>query len=403
MQADAAPAARSTVLTVVVATMAAQIVSTMAIAIFPVIAPRLAVELGVAPVTIGYQVSLIFGAATLASPVMSFAVVRWGACRATQAGLMLCVVAMGLALTSSLAALVVTSILVGVSMALLTPASGHLLFRFSPPENRNFIFSVKQTGVPLGWMLMALAAPAITVAVGWRWAVLLVLVLTLLAALALQRMRASWDNDRKPHAGLWTSPAAGLRLTWRYPVLRWLAAASFALAFTQLCLGTFLVTMLVEDAGYSLVAAGLMLSLVQAAGGAGRMLSGWLADRTGDSLGVLKKIAMTTTICCLVTAFLAPGWPTALIALLFLVFGTVAVGWNGLFLAEVARCSPPGQVSLATSGAMTWNFAGILIGPALFATVYSVVGSYTLTYGWLAGVAFLGLIALFMCGRAARD
>ena len=70
-----------------------------------------------------------------------------------------------------------------------------------------------------------------------------------------------------------------------------------------------------------------------------------------------------------------------------MVLGAAAVGWNGLFLAEVARWSPRGKVSVATSAAMTWNFAGILIGPAIFATVFKAVGSYTVTYGVLSIVA----------------
>src|SRR6185503_369675 len=147
------------------------------------------------PATIGYQVSLIFGAATFASPVMSFAVGRWGACRATQVGMSLCAFAMALAFTATLPALAIASILTGVSMSLLTPASGHLLFRFSPPQNRNLIFGLKQTGVPLGWTIMALAAPPITLAFGWRWAVAAVLLVALATVMALQRVRAYWDDD----------------------------------------------------------------------------------------------------------------------------------------------------------------------------------------------------------------
>jgi hypothetical protein len=87
---------------------------------------------------------------------------------------------------------------------------------------------------------------------------------------------------------------------------------------------------------------------------------------------------------------------------LFIVFGAAAVGWNGLFLAEVARCSPHGMVSVATSAAMTWNFAGILIGPALFATVYQLTGRYTTTYALLAGIGLSAMAALLMCRAAQR-
>ncbi len=307
-----------------------------------------------------------------------------------------------LALTASLPALALTSILLGVAMTLLTPAAAHLLFRFSAPKNRNFIFSLKQTGVPLAWTIAALAAPGITLAFGWRWAIAAVLIASLACLIALQRVRSRWDDDRRSDAGVRVNPFAGLVEIWGYPVLRWLSIASLCLAFVQLCIATFLVTMLVEEADYSLVAAGVMLSLVNAAGVGGRVLWGWLADRTGDSLGLLRKISMGTAVGCFLAAFLGPSWPATIVALFFIVLGTAAVGWNGLFLAEVARWSPRGKVSIATSAAMTWNYAGILIGPALFATVFKAVGSYTVTYGALALVALIAVAAFGRCAAAAK-
>jgi predicted MFS family arabinose efflux permease len=393
---------RSTVFAVVIATTVAQIASVMGIAVFPVIAPRLAAEIGVAPATIGYQISLIYGAATIGSPLMSFAVTRWGACRATQVGLACCVGAMALALTASVWALVAASILLGASMTLMTPASTHLLFRFSPPQNRNLIFSIKQTGVPGGWVVMALVAPPITLAFGWRWATALVLGVALLLIVLLQAVRAQWDDDRKPDAAVHVNPMAGLAALWRIPPLRWLAAASLTLSFVQLCLGTFLVTLLVQEADYTLVAAGVMLSVVQASGVGGRILWGWIADRTGKSLGLLRNLAITTTLCCVAMAFLSPEWPKPIIALFFVAFGAAAVGWNGLFLAEVARASPRGMVSQSTSAAMTWNFAGILLGPAMFAAVFGASGSYTVTYLMLAVVAVAGVMLLGLSGAARR-
>ena len=390
------------VFAVVAATTIAQIASVMGIAVFPVIAPRLAPEIGIAPAMIGYQISLIYGAATIGSPLMSFAVPRWGACRATQVGLGCCVAAMALALTTSVWALLVASVLLGVAMTLMTPASTHLLFRYSPPQNRNLIFSIKQTGVPGGWVVMALVAPPITLSVGWRWATGLVLAVALTMIVLLQTVRSRWDDDRNPRAAVRVNPIAGLRALWAYPVLRWLAIASLALSFVQLCLGTFLVTMLVEEAGYSLVAAGVLLSVVQASGVAGRIVWGWIADQTGRSLTVLQRIAATIAACCFAIAFLTPAWPQALITVFFVVFGAAAVGWNGLFLAEVARCSPRGMVSTATSAAMTWNFGGILLGPAIFAAVLSATQSYAVAYAMLGAVALSGLALLVLAGAAER-
>jgi hypothetical protein len=107
-------------------------------------------------------------------------------------------------------------------------------------------------------------------------------------------------------------------------------------------------------------------------------------------------------VCCGAMALITPAWPQGWTALLFLVFGASAIGWNGLFLAEVARLSPAGKVSIATSGAMVWNFAGILIGPALFALIYRMNGSYALTYGLLTLFAVAGFVFLLMTAASAR-
>ena len=399
---DASAVSRSTVIAVLVATTVAQIASVMGVAVFPVIAPRFAASMGVTPSAIGYQVSIIYGTAAFASPLMTFAVARWGACRTTQIGLGFCGVAMVLALTAWLPALAVTSVLLGLAIAIMLPAAAHLLFRYSPPRNRNLIFSLKQTGVPLGWAIMALAAPAITVAYGWQWAIGAVLALCLVLIAGLQRVREQWDEDRDPRVKIRARPFESLRLVWRYPVLRWLAASSLCLSFVQLCLATFIVTALVEEVGYTLIGAGVMLSIVQITGVVGRIGWGWLADRTGNSIGLLQKLAAATTVSCIAVAFLTPAWPPLLIALLFVVFGAASVGWNGLFLAELARCSPDGMVGPVMGAAMLWNFGGVMLGPAIFATVYTFNGSYTLTYGLLTAIALGGLVLLTLANEAAR-
>ena len=392
-----------TVVTVVALTTLAQIGTVMGIAVFPVIAPRLAVELGVEPSLIGYQMSLIYGVAAVSSPFLSWMVTRWGACRAIQAGLLFSVFALALALLSGIAALVAASILLGAAMSVMTPAGAHILFRFSPPKHRNLVFSIKQTCVPAGWMIMALVAPPVTLLFGWKWAIALVMLFAVVMIFALQGVRATWDDDRRPQAGGVRQQAReGMILLWRFPELRWLSVASMFMSGVQLCLSSFAVTMLVQEAGYGLVAAGVMLSVAQGAGVAGRIAWGWIADRFGNCLGLLIKMSAVMVVCCLMMALVTPQWPRLLTALLFLVFGASAIGWNGLFLAEVARLSPQGKVSVATSGAMVWNFAGILIGPALFALIYRMNGSYTFTFGLLSLFAIGGFVFLLLTAAGAR-
>jgi len=392
-----------TVAAVVAATTAAQVAGAMGAAVFPVIAPELARNLGVESSLIGYQMSVIYGAAMLGSMLFTWMVARYGGCRTTQVGMACCVAGMAVALHGSVWSLVITSVFIGAAMSINLPAAAHLLFRFSPPQHRNFIFSLKQTGVPLAWALMALIAPAVTLAWGWRWALVLVLLSALITMLAMQLPRRGWDDDRRPDLPVQARVFDGLRLVWRMPALRWLGVAAFCLAFIQLCVSTFTVVMLVGEGGYTLVEAGLMLSVAQIFGVLGRIAWGWLADRSGDCMAALQYLTLCSVACCAAVFFLAPGWPVWLTALLYAVFGATAIGWSGLYTAEVARRSPPGQVSLVTGGAMVWNFAGILTGPTAFTLVYKGIGSYTTTFGAVIIIAVLTLFALHAGKRAIRD
>ncbi len=389
-----------TVVAVVAATTAAQVAGAMGAAVFPIIAPELARTLGVEVSLIGYQMSLIYGAAMLGSMSFAWMVARYGGCRTTQIGMACCVVGLAAGFHSSIAALMVTSVLIGLSMSINLPAAAHLLFRFSPPQHRNFIFSLKQTGVPLAWALMALIAPAVTLTWGWRWALALVLVAALATLLAMQPVREHWDDDRRPDLPVRARVFEGVQLVWRMPALRWLCVAAFCMAFVQLCVSTFTVIMLVEEVDYTLIEAGLMLSVAQIAGVMGRIVWGWLADRTHDSLRVLQWLSAGMLVCCMAITFLQPGWPVLMTALLFALFGATAIGWNGLYTAEVARRSPPGQVSIATGGAMVWNFGGILAGPTTFTLVYQLLGNYAWTYGSMAVMVLVIFFALAASRRA---
>jgi hypothetical protein len=147
----------------------------MGIAIFPVMAPQLAVMLGVDASYVGYQISLLFGAAMLASGAVGNIVLRWGACRAMQVALWLSAIGMIATLAGELWVMPIAALCIGASNALAAAGAAHLLFRFGPPRHRNLIFSIKQTGVPLGWATIALVAPTLTLSFGWQVPLLAIL------------------------------------------------------------------------------------------------------------------------------------------------------------------------------------------------------------------------------------
>jgi len=387
---------------VLLAATLSQAASAMGIAIFPVLAPQLASMLGVDASLVGYQISILFGAALLASSMVGTVVLRWGACRSMEWACWLAAAGMAIALGGTLWLMPLAAVFIGASNALAAAGAAHILFRFSEPRNRNLVYSIKQAGVPLGWATIALIAPWLTVTFGWRSSMLLVLIYSAACALWLGRYRVFWDDDRDPGAASRTSVLTGLQVLWRYPALRYLSMAAFFFSFVQLCLGSFTVNLLVQEVGYSLVGAGVMLSLVQASGMCGRMVFGWVADRVGNAVAVLLLTNLLAGLCCALILLLPLGWPVAVLTVFYIIFGLVGYGWNGIMHAQIARLSPHGMVSVVTGGMMMWVFAGILAGPSLFATAYRVTGSYAMTYGGVALVALTGAVVVWIARGAMQ-
>ncbi len=56
---------------------------------------------------------------------------------------------------------------------------------------------------------------------------------------------------------------------------------------------------------------------------------------------------------------------------LLTVYGATAIGWNGVFLATIARVVPIGDGAQATSGSLFFTYFGVVLGPPLFGVIAS--------------------------------
>lgn len=377
-----------------------QALATFAVLALPTLATRAAPSYGFAAAVVGYQISVVYLAGSLMSGMAGLLVRRFGA--ATTSCLSMVLAALGLAGLASgwLMPAVLGSMLIGVAYGLTNPAASHLLFRFSPRNRQNLIFALKQTGVPAGGMLAALLLPRLEAIVGWQSAFLAgaALLAALTGPLWLARSRV--DDDRDPGARVSGGPMAGVKLVLRFPKLRAFAVMGFAYALAQFCLFAFIVTMLVEEFGWTLVAAGVLTTLTQVGGAVGRVAWSLLADRIGRGVDVLIAIGLLSTLLAVIIALADRAWPEWLLPAVLIAFGFCIIGWNGLWLAEIARSSEPDQVGLATGGILVFTFLGIVVGPAAFATLYKLIGSYALTYGTMAIVPLVGVLALIMKRRS---
>ena len=382
-------------------TLTIQALVAMAVLTPPVMAPVLAQALGVSTAYIGLYIAIVYSGAMVASLAAGAAVARFGAIRVSQAGLLLCTAGLLLCAIPSVWAFALGALLIGLGYGPTTPASSWLLARTTPAHRMSLVFSIKQTGVPVGGMLAGALVPSVVLVGGWQGALLAVAAANAATALLAQPLRNALDADRDPARPLkFGNLAQPIRVVLSQRSLATLAACSFAFSTAQLVLTAYLVIYLNQALAYGLVAAGLALSVAQAGGIGGRIVWGYIADRGLGANRTLAALAFVMAASSLATALLHTSMPTLLIFAILFVFGASATGWNGVYLAEVARRAPPGMAGIATGGSLAITFLGVVLGPPVFGALSSAFGSYRVGYAALAiPVAICGIVLL----RARRQ
>lgn len=361
------------------ATLAIQVYTALAGTAAAVLAPEIAADLAVPSRWIGAYVGLVYFGAMSASLLCGVYLARHGAIRVSQACVALC--ALGIAGTAWaqpgwLPAVAVAAVVLGLGYGPITPASSHILARTTPPSRMSLVFSIKQTGVPVGAALAGAVLPVAALAAGWRWALAAIALIGIAVIAAAQPIRRALDTDLHGDAPVAIGSAfAAVGRVLRDPRLAPFVLISFAYAATQVSFTSFLVVHLTGTLGWSLIAAGFALSAGTIGGIAGRIAWGAISDRTRAPRAVLGVIGLFGSACALLTAIAAPDWPAAALYVVAAVFGATAIGWNGVMLAEVARLAPPGEVGQVTGTAGVVTFGGVVAGPPLFAVLSAGFGS----------------------------
>jgi MFS family permease len=366
----------------------------------PVLAPLIASETGIPAGLAGVHIALVYGGSLLSGPLTGPLIHRLGPVRLCQAALAMIALGLVIATVGHPVALVASAFVCGVGHGPLTPAGSHLLHDRAPQRSRSLVFSVKQTGVPGGAMLIGLIAPPLGLALGWRGGIAGLAVMALVTAIALQPLRAALDCDRDPSHKVGIKGAqASLGLFRSHPKLRAISLVGAAYGVSQFCFSSFFVVFQTEILGYDLLLAGLNLSLSQAAGAAGRVLWGLVADMTGPIV-VLSGLGLATALAAVALALASPDWPPVLVAAAGVAMGATAIGWNGVLLSETARLAPVGQVGAAT-GMLSFVFAlAMLVAPTSFSGLVQITGDYVAGFVACAVCALIGVALLGPLRRA---
>jgi MFS family permease len=383
----------------VAATLGVQTLVAVAVYCAPVMAPVVGPALGVPAAHVGYYIAVVYFGSMIGSVTGGGWVARFGAIRVSQLGLTLCLAGLALGASAFVPLVLLGGLLVGLGYGPTTPASSHLLVRASPPRLLAIVFSLKQSGVPAGGAIAGAVVPVLVLGIGWQGAAIAIGLACLALAFAIEPTRARFDRELDPHARVsLASTFAPLGLV-RNPRLAEMAVASFIYGGVQITLVTYLVTFLTEVFAMSLVLAGLVMAVSQLASVVGRIAWGVVADRLLTRRTMLGLLGLGMGISAVVTLAASPAWPLWLLFAFAAAFGATAVGWNGIFLAEVARLAPKDKISEATGACLFFTFLGVVCSPPLFNLALSLAGGYAGAYA-VFGVPSLLVGARLLVVRA---
>lgn len=149
MQPSSSPSRRAQA-AILAGTMAIQVLATAATLGFPVLVPAIP---GAATTDVGIFLTVVYVGAMIGATASGSMVARLGPVRSSQAALLLQALALGLVATGSMPLRLLGALLIGIGYGPITPSSSQILARTTPAERLGFVFSVKQTGVPLGGFL----------------------------------------------------------------------------------------------------------------------------------------------------------------------------------------------------------------------------------------------------------
>jgi len=367
-------------------------------------APAAAPALGITPAAVGYFVTVVYLGSMIGTATAGGWSARFGPIRVSQVGLMLCLAGLAVAASGWLPAVILGALLLGLGYGPATPASSMILARAAPPHLLALTFSIKQTGVPLGTAIAGAAVPALVLALGWQGAALVIGAACAVLAVLLIPIRGRYDAARDHAAPVSLRSAfAPVALVVRDPRLLELSLVSFIYGGTQITLIAYLVTFLVESFALSLVVAGMVMAASQFTSVAARVAWGAFADRFATRRVTLGMLGVGMGITAMSALAAGPHWPLWLLFAFAMVFGATAVGWNGVFLAEIARLAPRERIGDATGGSAFFTFLGVVIAPPLFHLALNLTSSYNVTYALFGFPALAVGVRLLLTARISRD
>lgn len=373
----------------VVSMLMQQAVAFMSTLVLPIAATEIHKSLGFELSWIGAYSAILYAMGMVSAMSSGLFIMRFGALRMSQIALVLMGCGLLIGTSGLLMMFALAALLIGCGSSLSTPASSEILARYSPPKMAPLIFSIKQTGVPVGGLMAGLLVPAFVAWGGWQGGFIGAAIICFFLAVLLQPLRREFDRHRDPARRMRLIEVfSTMKLVLDTPPLRRMAFSSITFVGLQAVFGAFMVAYMTTVLNYDLTKAGILFAVAQATAIGARILWGWIASRFVRPSTLLALLALAMSAAAVAVGLYSVNWPEMAVLAAATAYACTALSWHGVLLAEVARLAPPGRVGAVTGGVLTFTSIGMMIYPGIFGFVLEITADYGTGY-ILAGLPAL--------------
>jgi MFS family permease len=273
------------------------------------------------------------------------------------AGCAACLV--GAAYAESFWTLVALVALAGAAGGSVQSGSGRAVMQWFEPQQRGLALGVRQTAIPVGGIVAALALPALgTAKAGFLFLAGLIVAGAIVAALVLREREG---ETLEGAAGEWT---LGDRRLWR------LCSGSGLYLVAQTALIGFGVLFLHDARGFSEAEAGGLLAVAQALAAGLRIAAGRWSDVVGARIAPLRIIGLVIVGALALAAALVDA-PAPLLVPALVSAAALSMAWNGLSFTAAAELAGRERSGAAIGFQQTALSAVGVVAPIAFAAVLS--------------------------------
>ena len=360
--------------------------------VLPILADRIADDFGISPAWLGLYLFIQNVMAIIAAVGCGSFILRYGPLRVSQVALFLMGVSLLTVASGTLWLYPIGAILLGAA-SVSTPASSHILARVCPARLAPLVFSIKQTGVPVGSLIGGLMVPFLlgfvvysatvgsTIRLGPYGAALVTALIVFFVALSLHPLRAYFDREREPAIKIaFADLPATISTVLRNPALRDISFAAFAFGGLQSLFAGFFILYLIDGLNYSEVEAGTAFAVSSFTAIWARILWGVLGGGFVSPRWVLAGIGLFGAVAAVLMARLDFTWSMQEIIAVAILYNITALSWHGILLSEIARLAPEGQVGGVTGGVLAFTSIAMMIYPAVYGIILAYTGSYEIGF-----------------------